>query len=163
MALRRFTSDFTDPFMDMNMISSFANDPFFNRRSLFEPWGMMRGLGGEDFFTPRCDVWDCGNSIRVHADLPGVPKENVSVEIVNGNLQIQGHTSQDQEYDSFDSRVRERRSGTINSNYLGKFSRIMALPPDIDPTKVQAEFKNGVLEMNILKKPESQPKRIKVA
>jgi HSP20 family protein len=152
MALRRFVSDFTDPFMDMSMI---ANDPFFNRRSMMDPWGMMRGMGSEEFFSPRCDVWDCGNSIRVHADLPGVPKENVSVEIVNGNLQIQGQTSQDQEYDSFDSRVRERRSG--------KFSRLMALPPDIDPTKVQAEFKNGVLEMNILKKPESQPKRIKVA
>ncbi len=39
----------------------------------------------------------------------------------------------------------------------------MALPADIDPQKVQAEFKNGVLEMNIQKKPESQPKRIKVA
>ena len=147
-------SDFTDPFMDSSMMMGpLMNDPFFSRR-FQDPWSLQR-LGTDESFSPRVDVWDTGNAIRVHADLPGVPKENVSVEIQNGNLHIQGQTSQDKEYETFDSRVRERR--------FGKFSRIMALPSDIDESKVQAEFKNGVLEMNISKKPEAQPKRIKVA
>jgi HSP20 family molecular chaperone IbpA len=115
---RRFGSEFTDPFMELNM-SPFNNDPFFNRRIMIDPWSMMRGMsGGEELFSPRVDVWDTGSAIRVHADLPGVPKENVSVEIVNGNLQIQGETSKDSEYETFDSRVRERRCGnTILSDF----------------------------------------------
>jgi HSP20 family protein len=115
---RRFGSEFTDPFMELNM-SPFNNDPFFNRRTMIDPWSMMRGMsGGEELFSPRVDVWDTGSAIRVHADLPGVPKENVSVEIVNGNLQIQGETSKDSEYETFDSRVRERRCGnTILSDF----------------------------------------------
>lgn len=148
--------DFTDPFMDMNsMLAQTMSDPFFNRRSFQDPWALSRKMGGEEFFSPQLDAWDTGNAVRVHVDLPGVPKENVSVEIHNGNLHVEGQTSQDQEYETFDSRVRERR--------YGKFSRILALPPDIDQSKVQAEFKNGVLELNIQKKPEAQPKRIKVA
>lgn len=154
--VRRMMSDFTDPFMEMNsLMAPSMNDSFLNRRLFQDPWALSRRMGGEEYFSPKLDAWDTGNSVRVHVDLPGVPKENVSVEIHNGNLQIQGQTSQDEEYETFDSRVRERR--------YGKFSRILALPSDIDQSKVQAEFKNGVLELNIQKKPEAQPKRINVA
>jgi HSP20 family protein len=128
-------------------------DPFF-RRGLEDPFALVRNVNGEEFFAPKVDVWDTGSALRVHADLPGVPKENVSVEIHNGNLHIEGETAEDKEYEKYNSKVRERR--------FGKFSRVISLPPGIDQSAVKAEFKNGVLEMNIPKKMENQPKKIAI-
>jgi len=147
-----------DPFADMTAIANrFMADPFFSRRGMEDPFAVLRRdiHTGDEFFTPRVDVWDTGDSLKVHADLPGVPKENVTCEILNGNLHISGQTSDLKEYEQFNSRVRERRYGT--------FSRVISLPQTIDESKVKAEFKNGVLEMDIPKKPEAQPKKIAVA
>lgn len=134
-------------------INHMMNDPFF-RRGLDDPFALVRSVNSEEFFSPRVDVWDTGNALRVHADLPGVPKENVSVEIHNGNLHIEGETLENKEYDKFNSKVRERR--------FGKFSRVISLPTGIDQSQIKAEFKNGVLEMNIPKKDENQPKKITI-
>ena len=101
------------------------------------------------------DVWDAGDSIRVHADLPGVPKEKVNAQIINGNLQIEGETEDIKNFENMTSRVRERR--------YGKFSRIVGLPQGIDEGNVKAEFKNGVLEMTIPKSEKAQAKRIDIA
>jgi HSP20 family protein len=146
-----------DPFdWHKSIVDQMFQDPFFSRRGFEDPFALVRRdmSSGQSFFTPRVDVWDSGDALMVHADLPGVPKENVSIEIHNGNLHIDGRTSEDKEYDKFDSRIRERR--------FGKFSRVITLPPGIDPSKVQAEFKNGVLEMNIPKKVESMPLKISI-
>jgi HSP20 family protein len=143
-----------DPFdWHKSLASQMLSDPFF-RRGLDDPFALVRNVNGEEFFSPKVDVWDTGSALRVHADLPGVPKENVSVEIQNGNLCIEGETAQDTEYEKFNSKVRERR--------FGKFSRVISLPPGIDQSGIKAEFKNGVLEMNIPKKVENQPKKISI-
>lgn len=145
-----------DPFdWHKSIVSQMMNDPFFSRRGYEDPFALIRrDVNGDEFFTPRVDVWDTGDALRVHADLPGVPKENVNVEIHNGNLHIDGQTSEEKEYEKFNSKVRERR--------FGKFSRVISLPPGIDQSQVKAEFKNGVLEMNIPKKAENQPKKIAI-
>ena len=145
-----------DPFdWQKSITQQILSDPFFSRRGFEDPFALIRkDFNGEEFFTPRVDIWDTGDSLKVHADLPGVPKENVCVEIHNGNLHIDGSTLEEKEYEKFNSKVRERK--------FGKFSRVISLPPGIDQSLVKAEFKNGVLEMNIPKKAENQPKKISI-
>ena len=105
--------------------------------------------------TLSVDVWDAGDSIRVHAELPGVPKEKVRAEIVNGNLNIEGETEDIKNYETMTSRVRERR--------FGRFSRVIGLPAGVDESNVKAEFKNGILEMTVPKTQEAQTKRIEIS
>jgi HSP20 family protein len=123
------------------------SDPFF-QEGLKDSFTLVRT---QDLF-PKIDISDSGSALVVHADLPGVPKENVSVEIHDGNLYIEGETSQERVHDNF--KVKERT--------FGKFSRVVSLPPGIDQTAVRAEFKNGVLELNIPKKVENQPQKITI-
>jgi HSP20 family protein len=132
-------------------------DPFFHltrRTAGGEPFGMLTKLD-QGFFQPRVDVWDSGEAIRVHADLPGVPKEKVKAEIHNNNLTIEGETEDIKDFENMTSRVRERR--------YGKFARVIGLPTGIDASNVKAEFKNGVLEMTIPKSQETQAKKIEIS
>ncbi|CAG8561115.1 2191_t:CDS:10 [Ambispora gerdemannii] len=90
-------------------------------------------------FRPSVDVRDTGKEIVVHAELPGVPKENVNVEIRDNNLMISGETTSEDEHQEWNGLVRERR--------FGRFMRQIPLPAGIDAGKVQAKFDKGVLEI----------------
>ncbi|KAL2912024.1 hypothetical protein HK105_208517 [Polyrhizophydium stewartii] len=142
-------------------------DPIFDVFSdpaFFQPWSVMermerlnraadRELG---MFRPQVDVWDAGDSIKVHVDLPGVPKENVKADIdKNGNLVVEAESSMDREYDQFSARVRERR--------YGKFQRVIGLPALIDAAKITAKFENGVLDINVPKTTEAAKAKIQIA
>lgn len=118
------------------------------------------GLGGGagsalTSWRPLTDVYDDGKQLRIHAELPGIPKENVKADIRNGNLVIEGESRSADEKDVGNAMVRERR--------FGRYRRVIALPPDVDTDNVSASFNNGVLEMSIPKKQEAeQGRRIQI-
>jgi HSP20 family protein len=92
-------------------------------------------------WTPTIDVLQRGDNLVIRADLPGVSKENVSVELDNGVLIISGETEQDREED---------RSGYFRSERVyGSFYRAIPLPDDIDVSQAEATFHDGVLEIVI--------------
>ncbi|CAG8681494.1 10006_t:CDS:2, partial [Acaulospora morrowiae] len=92
-------------------------------------------------FSPRVDVREVGNNVVVHAELPGVPKENVNVEVRDNNLVISGENKKEDEYDTGTGWIRERR--------FGRFQRTIPLPIKTDTEKTNAKFADGILEITV--------------
>jgi len=101
---------------------------------------MLPAISGEF----RVDVREQGNEIIVVADLPGVDKADVSLNLVNPRaLEISCDRSKNKEEESVGYYVRERVYGTMR--------RIIALPADVMEENAKASFKNGVLEVTLKK------------
>lgn len=108
---------------------------------------MRHDLAGDWVDTTRAEL-------LVRAELPGVSKDDVTVEFEQGLLSIRGEKK---------SRRDERtEQGRVLECSYGTFSRSFALPQDADPNQISAEFKEGVLDVAIQKNPESKPKQIAI-
>jgi len=105
-------------------------------------------------FAPPIDIVDRGNEIVVRSDLPGMEQKDIQIEVQDGSLTIRGERKGERKDESENYRWSER--------WEGSFMRSIALPAGIDPTKIQAQFKNGVLEVHMPKKQEASPKKIEV-
>jgi len=101
------------------------------------------------------DIVETENDIVLRADLPGVDPKDVDIQVENGTLTLKGERK-------FESDVKEDDYRRVERVY-GSFLRSFALPPTVDAEKVEAEYRNGVLELKLPKRPEAKPKQIKVA
>jgi HSP20 family protein len=104
-------------------------------------------------WNPVVDVFDTEDAIVVHAELPGLTKEEISVEVKGSVLILKGEKCECVYIDSDSYHQQER--------CFGVFQRSFSLPAEVDFSRIQATFINGVLELNI-PKPEVQ-KTIRVA
>ena len=100
------------------------------------------------------DLWDAGDSFKVNAELPGIPKEKVNVQVSEGRLIIDASTEDVKDYSDWTSQIRERR--------YGRYYRNVLLPSSVDSNNVKAQFKNGILELTIPKAVGAQGKRIEI-
>jgi HSP20 family protein len=120
--------------------------------------GMQRGgqRGGgqslQGLWSPQVEVFERGNNLVVRADLPGLSREDVDVELDNDALVIRGHRHNEFEDDQ-EGFYRSERS-------YGSFYRAIPLPENVDLSSCDATFKDGVLEVT-LPKPQSQQSRSK--
>jgi len=124
---------------------------------------MSRALGEENLlfragesvgWTPACDIYEDGEEIVVHAQLAGVEPKDVEIRFENGVLTLKGEREMEKE----DKRENYHR---LEMSY-GTFTRAFSLPATIDPEKIRAESKHGVLLVHLPKKPEAKPKSIQV-
>jgi HSP20 family protein len=117
--------------------------------SLFgEPFtgGLLRSVtAAAPMWAPRVDVLEEGNELVVRADLPGIERGTVTLEISDDGLVIAGEGEEEREEKDRDFYRRERM--------YGSFRRVIPLPEGIDPKTAKAEMNNGVLEVR-LRKPE---------
>ena len=90
-------------------------------------------------------------STSIKADLPDVKKEDVKVELLDGTLTIEGERQQEKE-------EKGKTFHKIEREY-GKFLRRFAMPSEVDASKVQADFKNGVLNVHLPKSATPSPRR----
>lgn len=111
-----------------------------------------RSLQGE--WNPVVDVFDTEDAIVLHAELPGLTKEDISVEIKGNILTLKGEKCECIYVDNDNCRQQER--------CFGVFQRSFTLPAAIDFSKIQAKFINGVLELNIPKPEVEKSRRIEV-
>ncbi|HKQ48636.1 MAG TPA: Hsp20/alpha crystallin family protein [Phycisphaerae bacterium] len=118
------------------------------------PLGAMEGLTGRSGMGPRIDLAETENDITLKADLPGVDPKEVDVQVVGNMLTIRGEKKLEKEDKKRDYHFVERQ--------YGSFQRSLQLPTTVDPNKVDALFKDGVLTVTIAKRPEARPKRIAV-
>ena len=109
--------------------------------------------GGEDWNPAIESRADNGNLI-VKADLPGVDPKEVSISVVGNQLTIEGERKHEEKKEEKDYFYRELS--------YGKFSRSIALPEGVDPDKVKATFKNGVLEITMPAPKQVTGKKIQV-
>ena len=112
-------------------------------------WSRLRKL---KFTTPRVDIVDRDDDIVVRADVPGVIKENLDVSFTDNTVTIKGCISEEKK--------EEKGDYFRNETMKGKFSRTMYLPSDVDGSKAESAFKDGVLEVVVPKL--EKAKRIKV-
>jgi HSP20 family protein len=112
-----------------------------------------KGNGGA-LWAPAVDIIDEKDDIRVRADLPGMKKEEIEVSVNNDTLSIKGEKKEEKEIKEKDY-VRSER-------YYGAFHRSFILPAGVDPQRVNAAYKDGVLEITLPKREDAKPKEIKV-
>ncbi len=95
---------------------------------------------------PRVDILDLGNALQVVADMPGVRKEDIelNLNLKPERVEISAESSTETERKEEDYTYRERG--------YASYRRVIDLPADVLPDKAEASFKNGVLEVNLPKK-----------
>jgi HSP20 family protein len=98
--------------------------------------------------VPRLDMFEQDGYLIVKAEVPGVKKEDLQVELEDGDLVIQGETRAENEASDDQYYRMERR--------YGRFYRRVALPFDVNPDDIQATMNDGVLEVRIPKPPETK-------
>jgi len=104
------------------------------------PW-RSEGRLNEALWAPQVETFRRENNLVVRADLPGLTKDNVNVDVEDDMLMISGERT-DENRDERDDYYRSERT-------YGRFFRAVQLPDGVDPDKVEATFKDGVLEVTI--------------
>ena len=105
-------------------------------------------------WTPAVDVFETENELVLKADLPGVEMKDIDIQLENGTLTLKGERA-------FKKETREGGYHRIERSY-GSFARYFTLPDTLDTEAVQAEYKNGVLQVKLPKKEVAKPRQIKV-
>jgi len=104
--------------------------------------------------TPRVDVAETKESYQLTAELPGFKKDDVTVQIQEGVLQLTATAENTETKDEVQWLLRERRNQT--------FQRSFRLPRDVDADTISAEFRDGLLVLTLPKKEESKPKVVAI-
>jgi HSP20 family protein len=113
--------------------------------------------GTEPFVSrvyPALNLTDDGNNFYVRAELPGVNPQDLDISVVEGQLLLRGDRKIEPEEQKAGYHRRERESGF--------FRRTIALPAKVDPGKVSASMKNGVLTVTLSRAEEAKPRKITV-
>ena len=105
-------------------------------------------------WNPAVDIFEEKDNIVVKAELPGVSKEGISVDVKGRLLTIKGERSSDNEVKEGDYYHRERT--------FGRFQRTITLPGEVDPDAIKAEYSDGVLKITVAKPEAHKPKQITV-
>ena len=115
-------------------------------------------LGGEGLqsvvWSPVVDIEESSGAYTIRAELPGLSKEKVKVTVENGVLTLSGERDLERRVETKTFHRVERSHGT--------FTRSFTLPEDVDSENVAANFKDGLLEIQIAKREEALPKSIEV-
>lgn len=141
------------------MLSEFprlGSDPFAELRRMQAE--MNRLFGGfaaataRDF--PPVNVWLGENSVVVTAELPGVTRDDVNLNLQDDVLSLEGKREPKTREENVNWQRRERA--------YGSFSRAIQLPFRVDPNKVHARFNNGTLEVELERLEADRPKKIEI-
>lgn len=140
-----------DPFRDLTGIQERMNQIFEDAlaRSRGRDEGLRTGM-----WTPAVDIYEKNDAVVVKAELPGVEKDQISVEVKDGILTLRGERK-------FERDVKEESYHRIERSY-GTFLRSFSLPVSVDQNQVKATFRDGVLEVELPKKEQAKPKQVKV-
>jgi len=118
----------------------------------FGSFGWAPALGERGGWSPAVDLEELDDAYVVEADLPGVKREDVDIELVGNELAITGE-------------VREQeRAGTLRrqSRRTGRFEYRLSLPSHVDPENVEATLADGVLKLRVPKSERAQRRRIEI-
>ncbi len=105
-------------------------------------------------WAPLVDITEDDKEYLIKAELPELKKNDVKVRVEDGVLYLTGARQ-------FEKEEKGKRYHRIERAY-GSFTRSFTLPDDVDPQQVQAEFKEGVLNVRVAKNPNARPKSIEV-
>jgi HSP20 family protein len=129
-------------------------DDFFARR--MSPWWPERWLGAreEEIVAPVLDVYEEKDDIVVKAELPGMDKNQIEIEISDSELILKGEKRKEE-------KIEEENYYRCERSY-GAFRRSVEIPKDVQADKIKAAFKNGILEVRLPKTEKAKAREIKV-
>lgn len=127
------------------MLTHFFDEPFFQneRQELMAKTWM-----------PKVDIYDTKDAFIIKAELPGIDKNDIKVDVDGRLLTLRGERK---------SETEEKENAYYRREmYVGTFERSFTLPEDIDPGLIKAEYKDGVLSLEVPKPEERKPKQIEI-
>jgi len=137
-------------------LSLARTDPFGDIDDLFKGFFMRPVmLEGQPQMQIKTDVKEDDSGYTIHADIPGVKKEDIHVSIEGNQVSISAETKTEKEEKKGEKVLRSER-------YYGKVARSFTLAHDVDESKSQAKYTDGVLELTLPKKVVSAAKKLAI-
>ena len=140
-----------DWFADFDQLQDRLDELFGGRAAT----SSIRAVGRAGAF-PALNVGTSSDALEIYALAPGVDPKSVQVSVEKGVLAIAG------ERPAPTVRQGEERNVYANERFSGRFRRVVALPEDADPSRVEANYRNGVLKIVVPKHEASKPRQIQV-
>jgi HSP20 family protein len=140
-----------DPFREMSSLQERMTRLMSDFRTR-TPWAEEEMAQGA--WVPAVDIYETKDAIVLNVELPGVSKEEISLEVKDNTLTLRGEKKMEKD-------VKEESYHRMERTY-GSFMRAFTLPSTVQQEKVKARFKDGILEVSIPKAEEARPKQIKV-
>ena len=139
-----------DLFADFDLLQR-QLDELFGRRA----WPSNIRSGGRSAF-PAINMGTSSEAVEIYAFAPGIDPKKIEVSLDKGVLTIAGERSSDLPAES--SKVNVYSS----ERFAGTFKRVVSLPDDVDPARVDAAYTHGVLRISVPKREASKPRRVEV-
>ena len=130
-------------------------DPF--REFLTLQQRALRSGGDQDAeatWTPPVDIFEKGEDLVIRAELPGIDREAIEVRVENDTLTLSGSRERDESIEDAHVYRLERVHGS--------FARSFRLPKTVDAARIEAEFKNGVLQVRLPKAADARPRKVEI-
>jgi len=139
-----------NPFGEMSLLQNHMNRLF---DTALQAW--PGESNGTTSWIPAADIYESDNELVVNLDLPGIDPKAVDVRVENNVLSIRGERQ-------FDEKQNKENFHRVERPY-GPFARSFSLATAVDPDKIRADFKAGVLSITLPKAEAAKPKRIQIA
>ena len=117
---------------------------------------VVRGDSGLSMWNryPTVDIYDNDENIIIKAELPGIDKKDIVIDVKDGVLTLKGERSSDKEVKEENFYRKESFSGT--------FQRVFTLPMEVESEKIKAEYKDGILKIEVPKPEAEKPKEVAI-
>lgn len=102
-------------------------------------------------WAPRCDVEETDSHFLMTFDIPGINKNDVKIEVRNNQLIVSGERKEE-----------HKKGRRMQERFYGAFERSFSLPGDVDASKVEANYENGVLYVAVPKSEAAKPHQIQI-
>ena len=137
-----------DPFREVASLQNRVN-------ALFRDFNEGESAMTTASFVPAVDIYEDEQKVVLKLEVPGIEEKDLDVTVENNTLTVKGERKLEKE-------EKEQNFHRIERRY-GSFYRAFTLPTTIDSENVAASYNAGVLKLELKKKPEAQPKQIKVS
>ena len=137
-----------DPFREVAALQNRVN-------ALFRDFSEGESAMTTASFIPAVDIYEDEKKVVLKLEVPGIEEKDLDVSVENHTLTVKGERK-------FEKEEKEENFHRIERRY-GSFSRSFTLPSTVDTEHIQANYQAGVLKLELQKKPEAQPKQIKVS
>lgn len=142
--------DFDRMFQAMDLLQSRLNGVFQN----YERPRLASGTWGIAESGPRTNMYDTGDSLELRVEVPGIKRDDLNIKLQGNYLEIKGTRNAD--YPEGYTAHRVERGAT-------SFTRSFTLPSEVDPAKVEASLKDGILTLTLGKSEPAKPKQITIS
>ena len=136
-----------DPFREVQTLQNRVNSLFRDMNGENDPLAAAA-------FAPPVDIYEDEKKVVLKLEVPGIDEKDLDVRMENHTLTVKGERK-------FEKEEKEENFHRIERRY-GSFFRAFTLPSTVDAEHIKADYHSGVLKLELTKKPEAQPKQIKV-